>query len=223
MKRWRERVSDCFTKHPLMISIVYFLVYFPVFTLLENFREPQYFIHCALDDVIPFNEWFLIPYFVWFAFVPGMILFFLKNSREDYIRCCKVLYGGMSICLFVYFLFPTGLELREKVEGTNILCQCVNFLRGVDTPTNVCPSIHVSSTVGILLILLKSESFRKYRLLKASMFIVGVLICLSTMFLDQHSVVDVVCGMLLSTALYYIVSVSDEPQMAVILERASRR
>ena len=218
-----QRIAGWFKDHTLMISITYFMFYFPIFELLEIFREPMYYIHCALDDVIPFCEWFAIPYFLWFAFVPGMVLLFLKENRQDYIRCCKVIYGGMSICLLIYFLFPNGLMLREKVEGTNILCRLINHLRSVDTPTNVCPSIHVSSTVGILLVLMKSESFRGKKLFKSAMLTVGVLICLSTVMLDQHSCVDVVCGMFLSTALYYLVVLSEQPAAIGLQEKLARR
>lgn len=211
MKGICDRARAYFVKHPAMISIGYMCIYFPIFTLLEQFREPQYFIHCALDDVIPFNEWFLIPYFMWFAFVPGLVAYMYFHSRDDYFKVCKVIYGGMSVCLLIYFLFPTGLMLREPVEGDNVLCELVNMLRQIDTPTNVCPSIHVSSTVGILLVIMKSEKLKEHHFLKVSMLILGSLICVSTTVLDQHSVVDVVCGMLLSTALYYLVELSAQP------------
>lgn len=205
MKRLYNCVRDYLVKYPAMISIGYMCIYFPVFSLLERFRQPQYIIHCALDDIIPFSEWFLIPYMLWFAFVPGMVIFFFFKSREDYIKCCKVIYGGMSICLLIYFLFPSGLMLREPLENDNVLCRMINLMRLIDTPTNVCPSIHVSSTIGILLVLIRSEKLRGYRVLKGCMQLLGVLICVSTVVLDQHSVVDVVCGMLLSTVLYYLV------------------
>lgn len=219
MKKIYQRMNAFFTKYPIMISIGYMCIYFPIFCLLERFRQPKYFIHCALDDVIPFNEWFVIAYVLWFAFVPGMVLFFLIKSREDYIKCCKVIYGGMSICLMIYFLFPTGLVLRESLENRNIACWVVNQIRGADTPTNVCPSIHVSSTIGILLVLVKSENLKKYKKLKAAMMVLGTFICVSTVMLDQHSVVDAVCGMLLSTVLYYLVQLSDIPQTEPVLYR----
>ena len=92
MKKLYERAYVFFQKYPLMISIGYMCIYFPIFSLLEQFCEPRYVIHCALDDMIPFNEWFVIPYVIWFAFVPGMVLFFLRKSKEDYIKCCKVIY-----------------------------------------------------------------------------------------------------------------------------------
>ena len=62
MKKLYERAYVFFQKYPLMISIGYMCIYFPIFSLLEQFCEPRYVIHCALDDMIPFNEWFVIPY-----------------------------------------------------------------------------------------------------------------------------------------------------------------
>lgn len=204
-----EKVKSLFQKHPILISVCYCCVYFPIFALLEMYRQPEYFVHCWLDDVIPFNEYFIIPYVMWFAFVPGMLIFFLRRSRADYIKCCKIIYGGMSICLLIYWMFPTGLMLREPVENTNIFAVCVNLLRGLDTPTNVCPSIHVSSTVGICLVLFRSRELARYKKLKLFAAVLGVLICLSTMLLDQHSAIDVLCGFALSFVLCAFVEQTD--------------
>ena len=209
-------------KYPLMISIGYMCIYFPIFSLLEQFCEPRYVIHCALDDMIPFNEWFVIPYVIWFLFVPGMVLFFLRKSKEDYIKCCKVIYGGMSICLLIYYLFPNGLSLRQPLEDKNICCMIVNQLRSADTPANVCPSIHVSSTIGILFVLFNSEKLKKYRKLKAAMLVLGTFICISTVVIDQHSVVDAVCGMMLSAVLFYLVQLSEVPDQVTVFEEVKR-
>lgn len=200
-KQKTEKLRALINRYPLLVSIGYFFIYFPIFTLLELYREPKYFIHCWLDDVLPFNEYFVIPYIMWFLFVPGMLLFFLRFSKADYMKCCKVIFGGMSICLLIYWLFPTGLMIRQPVEDTNIFAKCVNLLRGVDTPTNVCPSIHVSSTVGICLVFWRSRELRRFKRLRIAALVLGAAICLSTMLLDQHSVIDVICGILLSTVL----------------------
>lgn len=222
MKKLYERAYIFFQKYPLMISIGYMCIYFPIFSLLEQFCEPRYVIHCALDDMIPFNEWFVIPYVVWFLFVPGMVLFFLRKSKEDYIKCCKVIYGGMSICLLIYYLFPNGLSLRQPLEDKNICCMIVNQLRSADTPANVCPSIHVSSTIGILFVLFNSEKLKKYRKLKAAMLVLGTFICISTVVIDQHSVVDAVCGMMLSAVLFYLVQLSEVPDQVTVFEEVKR-
>lgn len=205
IKEKAGKLRALFERYPLLIAIGYFCIYFPIFTLLEVYRQPKYFVHCWLDDLLPFNEYFVIPYLLWFAFVPGMLLFFLHFSKTDYIRCCKVIFGGMSVCLLIYWLFPTGLMIRQPVENTNIFAACVNLLRGVDTPTNVCPSIHVSSTVGICMVLWRSKELKRFRKVKIGAAVLGTAICLSTMLLDQHSVIDVICGMVLSTVLCSVV------------------
>ena len=206
------QVKKWVTDHPVWFAILFFIFYFTGFFTLEHLvTEPVYLLHCRLDDLIPFNEWFVIPYVVWFLFVPGMVLFFLRKSKEDYIKCCKVIYGGMSICLLIYYLFPNGLSLRQPLEDKNICCMIVNQLRSADTPANVCPSIHVSSTIGILFVLFNSEKLKKYRKLKATMLVLGTFICISTVVIDQHSVVDAVCGMMLSAVLFYLVQLSEVP------------
>lgn len=201
MKTKMAKLNAIIRKYPLLVAIGYFFIYFPIFTLLEKYRQPQYYVHCWLDDMMPFCEYFIIPYLLWFAFVPGMLLFFIRYSRADYFKCCKIIFGGMSICLLIYWLFPTGLMLRETVEATGFLASCINTLRGVDTPTNVCPSIHVSSTVGICMVLMRSKELKRFRKLKVFSAVLGVAICMSTVVLDQHSIIDVICGIILSSVL----------------------
>ncbi len=210
-----------FERYPLLIAAAYFCFYFPIFTLLEHYRRPQFYIHCWIDDVLPFCEYFVIPYVLWFLFVPGMLLFFLKHSRRDYLKCCKIIFGGMTICLFLYWIMPNGLMLRGKVEADNIFARAVMFLRSMDTSTNVCPSIHVSSTVGICLVLFRSDVLKSYRALRVFCFVLGTLICLSTMFLDQHSVIDVLCGMVLSTVLCGLLEQREEGLVPAFAVRKS--
>ncbi|MBQ8639263.1 MAG: phosphatase PAP2 family protein [Lachnospiraceae bacterium] len=214
-KEITAKIKNLIQKYPLLVSVGYFCIYFPIFGLLEMFRAPEYYVHCRLDDFIPYNGYFIIPYVLWYLFVPGMLLFFIRYSKADYFKCCKVIFGGMSICLLIYWLFPTGLQLREPIANDNLCNQIVNLLRVVDTPTNVCPSIHVSSTVGICLVLLRSKELKRFRVLTAASCVLGVLICLSTMFIDQHSVIDVICGFALSAVLSSLMEQTEsQPQVS---------
>ena len=55
-------------------SHIKLLLFWPVFGLaflaLERFRPhaAYHVMHCALDDAIPFSEWALIPYLLWFVY-----------------------------------------------------------------------------------------------------------------------------------------------------------
>ena len=114
------------------------------------------------------------------------------------------MFTGMTFCLLVYLVWPNGLDLRVEITQTNWAARLVAALQGFDTPTNVCPSIHVSSTVAVELAVRRSESLGKKGWLKAANFVVTVAICLSTMFLKQHSAVDVVLGIALSLLLGWV-------------------
>ena len=54
------------------------------------------------------------------------------------------------------------------------------------------------------------------------MLVLGTFICLSTVVIDQHSVVDAVCGMMLSAVLFYLVQLSEAPEDALAFEEMKR-
>ena len=60
------------------------LVFLSGFFLLE-LHEPSdvHIIHCAVDDLIPFNEWFVLPYFLWYAWVPVFMLYFITKLERN--------------------------------------------------------------------------------------------------------------------------------------------
>jgi membrane-associated phospholipid phosphatase len=179
------------------------------FTWLERRNATHYtIIHCALDDLIPFQEIFAIPYFLWFFYVVAVlcILFVQTSHLRDFYRCAATLMLGMTTCLIIYTLFPNAQQLRpETFPRDNFLTRIIASLYRGDTPTNVCPSIHVYNSLAINAGVCKSHFFKNKRGLKIASLILCILICLSTVFLKQHSVVDVLCACALFGAYYRIV------------------
>ena len=55
----------------------YAFIYIPWFTRLqENINKPYHVMHTALDDMIPFEEIFIVPYLMWFLYVAATLAFF---------------------------------------------------------------------------------------------------------------------------------------------------
>lgn len=193
--------------------LVYMIVYFVWFFALEAAVTTNYTsMYCKIDDFFPFNEWFLIPYYLWFPFVAVTVAYFLFTSKTDYYKCCAFLFIGMTICLLIYTIWPNGQDLRPDLSllgRDNILIHIVSKLYATDTNTNVCPSIHVYNSIGIVIAIFHSEKLKKIHWLKYSSLILGVLICLSTVFLKQHSVIDGICAIGSATVMYMIVYVPD--------------
>ena len=206
MKEFLKRYKHAWT-------LIYMIIYFIWFFALEAIVTTDYTaMHCRLDDMIPFNELFVIPYYLWFPFVAVTVGYLLFTSKEDYYKTCAFLFIGMTICLTIYTIWPNGQNLRPDLAALgrdNLLIDIVRNLYATDTNTNVCPSIHVFNTIGILIAIFRNERLGKINWFKCSSLILGILICLSTVFLKQHSVLDGVAAILLSLVMYVIVYIPD--------------
>ncbi len=202
-----ETIKNWFKKYPYMVALVYMAFYLTVFHYLENTVVPKYIIHCKLDEMIPFCEAFIIPYIFWFPYMAGAFIWFKRRGWQDYSRLCRLVFSGLTICLMIYYIFPTGLNLRlaANPHETGFLYNMVVMLRAIDTPTNVCPSIHVMNTVMVFQAICSLENLKHRKLTIAVHFVIMVLICASTVMLDQHSVIDVICGVMMSVVLHGLV------------------
>lgn len=187
--------------------IVYGVIYLTWFCHLEKTVTKQYtVIHMALDDVIPFCEVFVIPYFLWFAYIAVVVLYFFFKDKDDYYRTCVFLFTGMTIFLIISTLFPNGHHLRPYVmPRDNIFTRLVQFLYSTDTPTNLWPSIHVYNSLGAHFAIVKSKHFENRKGIKVASFVLATSIILSTMFIKQHSLFDVLTAFGLSAIMYLVV------------------
>ena len=190
--------------HPYSLWLLYYIPYLICFMLLERFITPVIIIHSPLDEMIPFNEYFILPYLLWFPYMFGSLLYFLLKDKRYFQDLCFFMFLGMSISLLTYLIVPNGLNLRVNFTVDNIFVLLVQFIQNVDDSANVCPSIHVASTFSIMLVVLRYPHFKHRFLMNAGSACIGISIILSTMFLKQHSVIDVIAGILLSLLLYFV-------------------
>ena len=200
MKQWLERY-----KHAWIL--LYAFLYIPWFSYLERTVTRDYYvIHTRLDDFIPFHEFFIIPYLAWFFYVSGVILYFFFKNKQDYYRLCIYLFTGMTLSLIVCTVFHNGTDLLPVVDPEkNICAKLVACLHAADTSTNIFPSIHAYNSIVVHLSIIKSEAFKNRRFFRLLSLIMAVSICVSTVCLKQHSIVDVMGAMLMAYAFYPMV------------------
>ena len=196
--RWE---NEQLRRRMLALPVFYFFLYMLCFILLEEYVHPRYWISSDLDAHIPFCAPFILPYLAWFPMVAGMFWYFYKKDPESYLYLCRGMLLGLTICLAIYAVFPNGQLLRRPIVGDDLFSEMVRLLRKTDTPTNVCPSIHVFVTVTVALAAARSRAMARQRLLKGAPTVLCVLICMSTVFLKQHSIVDVALGTALGLGL----------------------
>ena len=202
-------------------SILFFAVYLTVFFLLEGRENVTYhIIYSSLDAYIPTIPGFVFFYYSWFIYCYVILIIFFFTSEKDYFNAFWFMAFGMTLfCIFNYF-YPTGLNLRpDSVEGSGLAAALLRAMYAIDTPTNVFPSIHVYDTVGMHAAILHSETVtnwaakhsadetscrRKVRIIHLISAVWGILICLSTLFIKQHSVIDLIGGLALGAVVYFV-------------------
>ena len=166
---------------------VYFLSYFLTEHLIAE--ERCRVIHCALDDVIPFCEYFVTAYVFWYAFVVGSLLYLLLYHVDSFKKLQTYIIITQVVATVIYIVFPNRQELRpEFFPRENVFSALVGFLYSADTSTNVCPSLHCAYSIAIASVWLKEKNIPKG--FKAAVAVTAFVICLSTAFIKQHSIVD---------------------------------
>ena len=192
-----SRLTDPRFSHLLLL--LGWVGYMVLYLLTENLITPErcHPMRCWLDDVTPFCEWFAIPYCLWFLLIIGSLLFFMLYDVDSFRRLSVYIIITQVVAMAVYVIYPSRQDLRPAVmPRDNPLCMLMAFIYSVDTPTGVCPSLHVAYSLGIMSVWLRSKDAS--RGFKAFMVALAISICLSTAFVKQHSFVDIFAALPLS-------------------------
>lgn len=203
----KSKVSTFIQKYKHAWVFLYFFIYMPWFIYLEKHIQPGYhIIHSTIDNKIPFIEYFIIPYLLWFVFIAVAFLYFFFTDVPGFYRMATLLFTGMTIFLLISTFFPNGLALRPtSFVRDNFCVDLVKMLYATDTSTNVFPSLHVFNSLGICIAIAHSEALKKHNLVRYSSYFLAALIILATMFLKQHSIIDVVFGFVMAYGLNILV------------------
>lgn len=187
--------------------IIYAIIYLSWFGYLEKtVKRPANLIHMSLDDKIPFCEVFIVPYLLWFVYISAVVLYFFFKDKQDYYRACTFLFTGMTVFLVVSTLWPNGHHLRPAVmPRDNIFTALVSMIYKADTPTNLWPSIHVYNSLGAHFAVFRNEKLHRKPVVHIGSLVLCVSIILSTMFLKQHSVFDVLTAFIMAAVMYIVV------------------
>ena len=199
---------------------VFLLLYWPIFGLvfmsLEHIvpivyknllgRELIYTaVESAQDAAIPFCEWFVIPYYFWFAFLVGMVIYSLLFDIRAFRHYMWFVILSYSVTAIIYIVWPNMQPLRPmEFPRDNWMVDIVKNLYDFDTDTNVCPSIHVLGSLAVCFAGLHSKTLRHWGW-KLFFVVSTVLISLSTVFLKQHSIIDVYAALAVGAVCYVLV------------------
>ncbi len=182
-------------------------VYFALYFLTENLipAEKCHVMHCFLDDLIPFNEYFLIFYTGWYLLVFGSLLYYFLYDVKRFRELDLYIFVTQLVAMACYIIYPSRQDLRPEVfPQENFFTWVMGLIYAFDTNTGVCPSLHVAYSLAIVSVMVKDEHLSKA--FKVFVIWFSIMVCLSTAFVKQHSFVDIFAAIpvvLLGEALIY--------------------
>lgn len=186
----------------------YPFLFWPIFVLLFSFVENDviprdyYVVESNLDAMIPFCEYFLIPYMFWFIFLFAANVYTFFANVETFKKMLMYFIITYGITILIYFIFPTAQELRPtSFQRDNFLTWFMQRFYEFDTNTNVCPSLHVIGSFAAMFGFWYTRPFNTtgWRIVLA---IITLLITMSTVFLKQHSILDIPPALLICSVAY---------------------
>lgn len=202
-----SNITDKRYRHILLLLywVFYGLMFWGVERIFPMFFDIEYTaVWCPLDDKIPFCEWFVFPYYFWFAFIiiPGITWFLWEPDVFTHFMWSVIITYTIGVILFL--VFPNKQELRPVTfERDNFMIDIVRKLYNFDTNTNVCPSVHVLGAFTVQFAAMKSRIFSGWKW-QLAFWISTVLISISTVFLRQHSIIDIFVALAVAAFCYLV-------------------
>lgn len=207
MKKWLKRLPDI--RRPENRYLWYILVlpaFIICFFLLERFGSENYWVsYIPLDDKIPFCEYFVLPYVLWYPFMFGTGLLLLIKDHDGFKRYMSFIGISFGLTLLFCAVFPNGQDLRPaEFPRENVFTRILAGLYATDDNQNVLPSMHVLGSCAAAAALCMSPKV-KSRWLKAAAIALAVLISASTVLVKQHSVLDIFTAIPLAAVLFFVI------------------
>lgn len=167
--------------------------------------EACYPTYIPLDDRIPFLEGFIVPYMLWFPMLLAMGLYLARYDHEGFKRYMTYLGVAFFTVIALYLLFPNRQDLRvTQFPRDNLLTRLVALVYSQDTNTNVCPSLHVVGSMAVCFAAWNCRRLRK-PWVQGAIWVFTFLVAVATVFVKQHSALDLILAVPFSLAVYPVV------------------
>lgn len=194
---------------PYALILVAFLTAFFITENIISEDYPGMFLsHLPIDDLIPFWDFAVIFYVLWFPMLFAVGFYLLFRDVTGFKRYMTYIGFSFFSVIIICLIFPNYQDMRpEGLTGSeNIFTWVlVNFIYGNDTCTNVLPSAHVLGCFAFCFGVLYNETLRKIKWITIPTVVLGVLISASTVFVKQHSVLDIIAAVPVGIIWWFVV------------------
>ncbi|MEA4827405.1 MAG: phosphatase PAP2 family protein [Clostridium sp.] len=163
------------------------------YRILNNSSRGVYSLILDVDTKVPFIKEFIIPYIIWYPFIFIFLIYICLKNKEVYYRTLISINVGLIICYVIFYFFQTTVVRPELIE-TDIFTNIVRVIYSHDNPYNCFPSVHVITTY---IVMHGINTVSKNKRILISSNVIGILIILSTQFVKQHVILDLIFAVVL--------------------------
>jgi len=160
-----------------------------LFMIVKIFQHDIHNVNLYIDDKIPFLSFFVSFYVIWYVL---LILIPVLLYKKDYDKLREYAYVycvcGL-ISTFIFLLFPTTIT-RAIIVDDSIPNKVVEYIYKFDNPPLNCfPSLHALESMLWIFYVGFNKKYSKITRIIITFICVGII--LSTLFIKQHSIIDI--------------------------------
>ena len=191
-----DKIKTFFSTRKYVLLLLFWVIHVVWYFVLNKYQTNSHLIHIPLDDKIPFIAAFSIPYVLWFVYIAFGHIWTLFHTKRDFlVMCCMVFLCdliGMIICT----AYPSMHDMRpdDAAMGNSFFADIVRWLYSTENPYCILPSQHTMLVIVITVGLIFSDGLKGNLAVKIILPIYAVSVMLATVFIKQHSIVDVFAG-----------------------------
>ncbi|MGA2533023.1 MAG: phosphatase PAP2 family protein [Candidatus Aminicenantales bacterium] len=177
--------------HYLKVSLLAYLVWIIVFEAVGFYAVtlPTKDVTLPLDRQIPLLSCFIWPYLLCYLF-PFLPLVIVKDWHRFNKALLAIILANAAAFL-VYILLPIAFSRPELGSGLSDRVLALQFRYDFKPGANKLPSLHVTYA-WIVYLLCRKQGLGRLR--EGLIFLTAMLISVSTLFVKQHILLDVLAG-----------------------------
>lgn len=167
-------------------------------------------IFLSFNESVPFLPWTIWPYIIAYPFwVLGFIYIGYRDKTNMY-KILLIVIVTFTICGFWYLFFQTDVQAWRETSGlfardpaTFTTSESITFwIYSSAGPRNANPSMHcLMSWLCVLGARLDKKMPKGIRIMA---WIFAIAVCISTQTLKQHYIIDMITGVALAEAAYWV-------------------
>lgn len=181
----------------LLAAFYNFLIYSGSRMIAVN--HSHYSMQTMLDAKIPLIPEMILVY--WGCYLFWIMNYYLsaKYDKGNGYKFIRAHFIGETACFFFFIFFPT-MMIRPEITGFDFCSRALKMTYLIDRADNLFPSIHCFVSwlcwIGVRNNTKIPVWYQKLSLLMA------IAVCISTVTVKQHVIVDVIAGILLAEISY---------------------